>query len=154
MGHTPVAEEHYIEHTVLPLCKRYPALKFVVAHTTLLSTAKTVIACNEEFGTNIWMELTPHHVRYEENQIVDNFLECFPRIRSAADRDGLMNLLAEIGTNPHCKLMHGTDHAPHTIPAKENGSRGIPNFRDTVPMILELAARHSMTTTQLQTFFR
>jgi dihydroorotase-like cyclic amidohydrolase len=90
----------------------------VVAHTSLLSTAQTIIACNKKFGTNIYMELTPHHLRWTENDITDTLLECFPRLRSAADRDGLLRLLTTIGTDPACKFMHGTDHAPHTPEAK------------------------------------
>lgn len=154
MWHIPIAEEHYIDHTVLPLCKRLPTLKFVVAHTTLLSTAQKVIACNRDHGTNIYMELTPHHLWFNEDDIQDNFLECFPRIRSEANRQWLLKLLATIGEDPHCKIMHGTDHAPHTKEAKEKGSRGIPNFRDTIPMILTLAEQENMTTTQLQLFLR
>lgn len=153
-GHAPIAEEHYIQHTVLPLCKRLPHLKFVVAHVTLLSTAENIIACNKEFDTNIYMELTPHHLWWDEDDIQDNFLECFPRIRSRADRDGLRMLFAQIGKNPACKFMHGTDHAPHSIEAKINGSRGIPNLHDSVAMIMTIATSLHMTTGQLQQFFR
>ncbi len=100
------------------------------------------------------MELTPHHLWFTEEDIQDNFLECYPRLRTEENRDGLMQLLAQIGTNPFCKLMHGTDHAPHTASAKKDGSRGIPNFRDTLAMIITLAVKYDMTTTQLQQFFR
>lgn len=157
MWHTPIAEEHYIDHTVLPLCQRYPELKFVVAHTTLLSTAQKVIESNRTYGTDIYMELTPHHLWFTVDQIKEedeNILECYPRLRQETDRAGLLNLLTQIWTDPAIKLMHGTDHAPHTKEAKKNGSRGIPNFRDTVPMFLTLAQQTWLTTTQLQLFFR
>ncbi len=157
MGYTPVAENHYLDHTVLPLCRRLPELKFVVAHTTLLSTAQKVLASNRDHGTNIYMELTPHHLWFTVDQIKEedqNLLECYPRLRAEEDRAGLLDLFTQIGTDSAIKLMHGTDHAPHTKEAKIKGSRGVPNFRDTLPMILTLASKTQMTTSQLQLFFR
>lgn len=154
MGHDPDAEEHYIQHTIVPLCKWLPNLTCVIAHTSLLSTVQTIVASNKRFDTNFYMELTPHHLWWTENDIADNFLECYPRLRSKHDRDGLLDAFSKIWTDPAYKFMHGTDHAPHTIDAKQAWSRGIPNLRDSVAVCMTLAERCGMTTTQMQLFFR
>jgi len=139
---TGEAERDYIKNTVLPLAKKYPNLKLVIAHVTLKSTVLDVIKANAMYGSNIHMEFTADHLFSNKDDIknigkrmdaLDPSLQwkwewvaqCFPQVRwdenhllkdaSAWDdnRDFLWRCMKMATRTPYLKIMLWTDHAPH-----------------------------------------
>ncbi len=54
-------EPLFVANVVLPLCEKYPALKFIIAH---ISHKRTSELAKEAWGaglTNLFIEMTPHH---------------------------------------------------------------------------------------------
>lgn len=86
-GHDPVAEIDYVTNVILPYARKYPGAKIIVAHVSLELTARLIEETNNKFGTNIHMELTPHHMFFakDDNVLKDPKLKCFPPLRSFED---------------------------------------------------------------------
>jgi len=76
-------------------------------------------------------EVTPHHLFLTwEDYIHNNMLKVYPPLRSKSDRDFLWSNIAKIP-------IIASDHAPHTIEDKENGSAGIPGLETELALLFD-----------------
>ncbi len=177
------AERDYIKNVILPLAKRYPKLKLVVAHVTLKSTVLDVIRANMMFWSNIHMEFTADHLFSNKDDIkniakrmdkLDPELqwkwawlwECFPQVRWNEDvenltlewwdenRDFLWRCMKMATRTPYFKILLWTDHAPHPKEnkLKENPSRWISSYKDSLRIYAEIAKQNWITVEQFKQF--
>lgn len=109
-------ETVFIDTVLVPIIKRFPALKIVIEH---ISTAKSVDFVLEN-SKNIAATITAHHLLLTRNDLLVGGLHphhyCLPVIKTKQDQEALIN--AATGGNP--KFFLGTDSAPHPKDKKEN----------------------------------
>lgn len=116
-------EAAFIDQTLIPLRKRFPALKIVFEHITTRQAAEFVTAAD----ANVAATLTPQHLLYNRNALFRGGLRphhyCLPVLKRESHREAL--LAAATSGNP--KFFLGTDSAPHSRNAKEDacGCAGI-----------------------------
>ena len=103
-----------------------------VCHVSTASGIKAILERNLSW---VSFEVTPHHLfltrkDYEKNP----FLKVYPPLRDEEHRRVLWNNFSRIP-------IIASDHAPHTIEDKENGSAGIPGLETEVALLLDAANR-------------
>lgn len=109
-------------------------------HIAHLTTA-TELSLLSNFGVadkNITAEVTPNHLWFDDTDYASlgNLIKCNPAIKTPADRTALWAALADglIDTI-------ATDHAPHTLEAKQKtyfeAPSGIPSIQHSLQMMLE-----------------
>jgi len=108
-------EAVFVERTLAPLVKRFPALKVVLEHVTTHEAASFV----ERAGENVAATITPQHLLLNRNAIFAGGLQphhyCLPVLKRETHRRALVK--AAISGNP--KFFLGTDSAPHSRANKE-----------------------------------
>ncbi|KAB7646238.1 dihydroorotase [Polymorphobacter fuscus] len=128
-------EAVFIDRTLAPLVRDFPALKIVLEHIT---TAEAV-AFVESAPANVAATITPHHLAINRNAMFEGgirpHLYCLPVLKRATHQQALRR--AATSANP--KFFLGTDSAPHAAPTKETacGCAGVFN----APFALESYAR-------------
>ena len=116
-------EAVFIERSLGPLVKRFPALKVVVEH----ATTQEAVAFVERAPENVAATLTAHHLLMNRNAIFAGGINphhyCLPVLKREPHRRALVK--AATSGNP--KFFLGTDTAPHSKAAKESccGSAGM-----------------------------
>ena len=127
-------EPHFVENIAIPLCERYPRLKFIVAHVSHRRTTEILTEAWDEGMNNLYAEITPHHLLLSTQEIQEKlgddavFGFCHPFIKiSGTHRYALAQMLRD-GTYKD-QILYGSDHAPHPEWKKRKGAGGIPNHQ-------------------------
>ncbi|MBI3523732.1 MAG: dihydroorotase [Betaproteobacteria bacterium] len=109
-------EAVFIERTLTPLLKDFPALRLVFEHITTREAVQFVLAA----GANVAATITAHHLLLNRNDLFTGGIRphhyCLPVLKREAHRLALVD--AAISGNP--KFFLGTDSAPHARSAKEH----------------------------------
>ena len=125
----------------LSLASKYQ-LNIHLCHLTLQESLDLVNE-TKKTGTKVTTEVTPHHLFLDSSYLrkYGNFAKTNPPLRYQKDKL-LMENLDDID-------IISTDHAPHTIPEKEqdvwNAPPGIPNLETTLPILLTMINERKMT---------
>lgn len=135
----PLAETVAIQKA-LELAGNYD-LPIHICHVTLKESLELI---NESRKSNVKVtsEITPHHLFLDSKYLSKkgNLAKTNPPLRDHEDRLDFEDI-EDID-------MVGTDHAPHTLPEKEqsvwNALPGIPNLETTLPLILTQINRRNM----------
>lgn len=108
-------EAIFVERTLAPLVRDYPALKIVLEHITTAEAAAFV----SDAGPNVAATITPQHLHLNRNAMFDGGLQphayCLPVIKR--ERHRLAVRAAAVSGSPSFFL--GTDSAPHGRARKE-----------------------------------
>ncbi len=129
-------ERVFIEQTLIPLRKRFPALKVVMEHITTAEAVDYIIA---EQCPHLGATITPHHLMISRNALfaggIRPHLYCLPIVKREKHRLALRRA----ATSGMGYFFAGTDTAPHLVAAKECacGCAGIFN----APVALECYAQ-------------
>ena len=110
-------EAVFVERTLAPLTRDYPALKIVLEHITTAEAAAFVAEAAHPIAATI----TPQHLLLNRNALFDGGLRphayCLPVVKREAHRLAVRRA-AVSGSD---RFFLGTDSAPHVIGAKESG---------------------------------
>jgi len=105
----------FIERHMIPLLKKYPALKIVFEHITTKDAADFVALA----PTNVAATITAHHLLMNRNDMFKGGIQphhyCLPVLKRETHRVALVKA-ATSGSN---KFFLGTDSAPHAKHTKE-----------------------------------
>lgn len=108
-------ESVFIERHMIPLLKKYPALKIVFEHITTKDAADFVMNA----PNNVAATITVHHLLMNRNDMFKGGIQphhyCLPILKREEHRVALVK--AAISGNP--KFFLGTDSAPHAKNTKE-----------------------------------
>ncbi|MHB1331684.1 MAG: dihydroorotase [Sulfuriferula sp.] len=116
-------EAVFIERHLIPLRKKFPALKIVLEHLTTKQGVEFVNAA----PANVAATITAHHLLYNRNAMFQGGMRphyyCLPVLKREVHRQALIAAV----TSGSAKFFLGTDSAPHTVGAKETacGCAGI-----------------------------
>ena len=128
-------EAVFIERTLVPLVRDFPALKMVLEHITTRQAAEFVASA----PANVAATVTPQHLHLNRNALFQGGLRphayCLPVVKREEHRLAVRK--AAVSGSP--KFFLGTDTAPHAREAKESacGCAGIFN----APFALESYAK-------------
>jgi dihydroorotase len=110
-------EAVFVERTLGPLTRDYPALKIVLEHITTEEAAAFVTDAAHPIAATI----TPQHLMINRNALFDGGLRphayCLPVLKRETHRLAVRR--AAVSGSPRFFL--GTDSAPHVVGAKESG---------------------------------
>ncbi len=118
-------EAVFIDRTLIPLVRDFPALRVVFEHITTREAAQFVA----DAGPNIAATITPQHLHLNRNAMFAGGLRphlyCLPIIKREPHRLALR----AAATSSSGKFFLGTDSAPHVVATKETacGCAGIFN---------------------------
>jgi dihydroorotase len=108
-------EKVFIDRVLIPLLKKYPALRVVFEHITTRDAAQFVAAQS----ANVAATITAHHLRLNRNALFAGGIRphayCLPVLKREVHRQALV--AAAISGGP--KFFLGTDSAPHPRHDKE-----------------------------------
>lgn len=133
-------ERVFIDQVLIPLCKRYPALRIVLEHITTREAAQFVT----EAGPNVAATITAHHLLMNRNALFAGGVRvhhyCLPVLKREIHRRALV----EAATSGNPKFFLGTDSAPHPVGTKETacgcaGCYTAPTALATYVEVFELA---------------
>ncbi|HEY8085748.1 MAG TPA: dihydroorotase [Methylophilaceae bacterium] len=109
-------EAVFIERHMIPLAKKFPALKIVFEHITTKNAVDFVTGASD----NIAATLTAHHLLMNRNAMFAGGMRphhyCLPVLKRENHRKALV--VAATSGNP--KFFLGTDSAPHSKSSKES----------------------------------
>jgi dihydroorotase len=109
-------EAVFIERHMIPLAKKFPALKIVFEHITTKNAVDFVAGASD----NIAATLTAHHLLMNRNAMFAGGMRphhyCLPVLKRENHRKALV--VAATSGNP--KFFLGTDSAPHSKSSKES----------------------------------
>ncbi len=110
-------EAAFIERTLQPLVRDFPALKIVLEHITTQDAAQFVA----ESHANVAATITAHHLLFNRNDMLAGGIRphfyCLPILKRNTHQQALQH--AATSGNP--KFFLGTDSAPHAQYKKETG---------------------------------
>jgi len=94
----------------------------------------------------IYVEVTPHHLFLNSDDVKDAFGVCLPLIKSELNRQTLWQALREGLVDTIC-----TDHAPHTKQEKKskNPPFGLPGVETRLPLLLNAVSKKKLTLKQV-----
>jgi dihydroorotase len=108
-------ERVFVERTLAPIVRDFPALRIVLEHVTTRDASEFVMAA----PPNIAATITPQHLLWSRNALFAGGLRphlyCMPVLKRETHRRALL----EAATSGNAKFFLGTDSAPHAKPAKE-----------------------------------
>lgn len=116
-------EKVFIDRHLIPITKRFPALRVVLEHITTADAVQFVEAARD----NVAATITAHHLLYNRNDMLAGGIRphyyCLPILKRNSHQEALLS--AATSGNPRFFL--GTDSAPHNTASKENscGCAGI-----------------------------
>ena len=118
-------EAVFIERTLAPLVRNFPALKIVFEHITTSDAVDFVRAS----GPQVAATITPHHLHINRNAMFAGGLRPHAYCLPVAKREAHRLALRKAATSGNAKFFLGTDSAPHEVAAKESacGCAGIFN---------------------------
>ena len=125
-------ESVFLDRVLVPMLKRFPALKVVFEHITTAEAAQFVSKHGEG---RLAATITPHHLMINRNDLfaggIRPHLYCLPVAKREEDRLALRKAAC---SGQACFFL-GTDSAPHLVSAKEQecGSAGIFNAPVALP---------------------
>jgi len=142
----PTLAETTAVSKALKLAGKY-GLKIHICH---VSTNESLGLIDEakKSGLKVTSEITPHHLLLNSSYLrkCGNFAKTNPPLRDQRDK-------VEVESLDDIDIV-GTDHAPHTIPEKENtiwkAPPGIPNLDTALPLLLTQINNRNMTFTDLK----
>jgi dihydroorotase len=109
-------ERVFIECNMIPLLKKFPALKIVFEHITTKDAADFVT----EAPSNVAATITVHHLLMNRNDMFKGGIQphhyCLPILKREEHRLALV----KAATSGNAKFFLGTDSAPHAKSTKEN----------------------------------
>ncbi|MEO8629425.1 MAG: dihydroorotase [Betaproteobacteria bacterium] len=109
-------EAVFIDRTLAPLARNFPALKIVMEHITTLDAVEFVKAA----PSNVAATITAHHLLLNRNAIFQGGIQphhyCLPVLKRETHRLALV----AAATSSNTKFFLGTDSAPHARHTKEN----------------------------------
>lgn len=108
-------EAVFIERTLVPLARQFPALRIVLEHITTRQAVDFVDAA----GDNIAATITPQHLHINRNAMFDGGIRPHAYCLPVAKREGHRIALCHAATSGSAKYFLGTDSAPHLVGAKE-----------------------------------
>lgn len=118
----PAEAELSAVDTAIELIEKYN-LKGKICHASTMEAIEKITAAKER-GVNVTVEVTPHHLYFDETMFDDGVPVAFqvnPPIRQTAE-----NRLALIKALKDGKIDYlASDHAPHTKEEKEKGMSGL-----------------------------
>ena len=128
-------EAVFIERTLAPLTRDYPALKIVLEHITTSEAAAFV----SEAAHPIAATITPQHLMINRNAIFDGGIRPHAYCLPVAKREAHRLAVRRAAVSGSDRFFLGTDSAPHVVEAKESacGCAGIYN----APFALEAYAQ-------------
>ncbi|HEY9033062.1 MAG TPA: dihydroorotase [Pseudomonadales bacterium] len=110
-------EAVFIDRTLAPLIRRFPALRVVLEHIT---TADAVDFVNDA-PAQVAATITAHHLLYNRNHMLAGGIRphyyCLPILK----RNRHQQALIRAATSGNDKFFLGTDSAPHAVHKKETG---------------------------------
>lgn len=128
-------EPSFVRNTVIPLCEKYPELKFIVAHISHKETVEELTEAWKAGMKNIFVEITPHHLLLTTTEIEEIlgkdavFGFCHPFIKLSGRHKSAIALLLQDGEYQD-QVLYGSDHAPHSESAKRDQKfGGVPNHQ-------------------------
>lgn len=108
-------ERVFIERHMIPLLKKYPALKIVFEHITTKDAADFVMSA----PNNVAATITAHHLLMNRNDMFKGGIQphhyCLPILKREEHRLALV----QAATSGNAKFFLGTDSAPHAKHTKE-----------------------------------
>ena len=108
-------ERVFIERNMVPLLKKYPALKIVFEHITTKDAAAFVTSA----PSNVAATITAHHLLMNRNDMFKGGIQphhyCLPILKREEHRLALVHA----ATSGNAKFFLGTDSAPHAKHTKE-----------------------------------
>lgn len=110
-------ERVFLERVLIPITRRFPALRIVFEHIT----TRDAVAFVAEASPNVAATITAHHLLLNRNALFQGGIRphhyCLPVLKRETHRLKLV----EAATSGNPKFFLGTDSAPHSKPAKETG---------------------------------
>ena len=108
-------ESVFIERHMIPLLKRFPALKVIFEHITTKDAADFVTSA----PSNVAATITAHHLLMNRNDMFKSGIQphhyCLPILKRETHRLALV----KAATSGNSKFFLGTDSAPHAKHTKE-----------------------------------
>jgi dihydroorotase len=108
-------ERVFIERHMIPLLKKFPALKIVFEHITTKDAADFVVAA----PNNVAATITAHHLLMNRNDMFKGGIQphhyCLPILKREEHRVALV----KAAVSGNAKFFLGTDSAPHARHTKE-----------------------------------
>jgi dihydroorotase len=108
-------EKAFIDQQLLPMTRRFPALRVVLEHVTTQDGVEFV----RSGGNNLAGTLTAHHLLYNRNAMLVGGIRphyyCLPVLKRESHRQ----VLLQAATSGDPRFFLGTDSAPHAQDAKE-----------------------------------
>ena len=127
-------EKIFIERTLQPLTRQFPALRVVFEHITTADAAQFV----EAAGKNVAATITAHHLLFNRNHMLAGGIRphfyCLPVLK----RNSHQQVLVKAATSGNPKFFLGTDSAPHATSKKEAACGCAGSY--TAPAAIELYA--------------
>ena len=108
-------EAVFIDRSLVPLVRDFPALKIVFEHITTADAAAFV----EESGPLIAATITPQHLHINRNAMFAGGIRPHAYCLPVAKREQHRLALRRAATSGSPKFFLGTDSAPHSVAAKE-----------------------------------
>jgi len=136
-GERPAASETLAVAKAIKLAFRHD-VKLHVAHVSTKGAVE-LIRNAKQIGIDVTAEATPHHLLLSKND-GEELTTMNPPLRSEEDRKAVWQALKR-GTID----IVSSDHAPHTLKDKEEGSKGVPGVEYIVPLLLNQALRQKIS---------
>ncbi len=129
-------EAAFIERTLVPLARAFPALRIVLEHITTRQAVDFV----DTAGENIAATITPQHLHINRNAMFDGGIRPHAYCLPVAKREEHRTALCHAATSGSAKYFLGTDSAPHLVGAKEAacGCAGIFNAPFAIESYLQI----------------
>ncbi len=126
----------------LELIEKYN-LKGRICHCSTMEGVKKIIDAKQK-GVNVTVEVTPHHVYFDESSFTENNHTLFqvnPPIRQTLENR--LYLIQALKNGDIDQL--GTDHAPHTVEEKMKGISGLTHLDTYGNIVAWLIKEHNFT---------
>jgi dihydroorotase len=108
-------EAVFIERTLTPLVRDFPALKVVFEHITTEEAAQFV----EAAGVTVAATITPQHLHINRNAMLVGGIRPHAYCLPVAKREKHRLALRKLATSGFTRVFLGTDSAPHAVHTKE-----------------------------------
>ncbi len=110
-----------------------------VCHVSNRAELEPILAAKRE-GLDVTCGSTPHHLFLtdEDARRLGNFGQVKPELKPQADVDYLWEHFAEIDVVE-------SDHAPHTVAEKKEGTFGFPGLETTLPLLMQAEREGRLT---------
>ncbi len=118
-------------------------LKGRICHCSTMEGVKKIMEAKKR-GVNVTVEVTPHHLYFDETMFTDSNHTLFqvnPPIRQT--KENRLYLIQALKNGDIDQL--GTDHAPHTIEEKEKGMSGLTHLDTFGNCVSWLIKEHNFT---------